>query len=234
MLAQIPLKRIALLGLLVTGAMTVQAATINGSVTFAAQTGGVFGNWSISFSSSDPVLELRSARFTLPAGYGFDTQNGGFGVPASQDFEAGSSLVGTTLTPGTTGGRDGANQLRIDFSGFTADKGPFLYNLDVDEPLQSLEVCQPSPAGDSCNQKNGELTLAAAVVKGAEIQGTSVFLTFGGPGYSNAVVQTDLKEIAELAADGSFAGTAVPVPEPSTYVLMGLGLAGFGLLRRRR
>ena len=211
---------------------TVQAATITGSVSFS---GGVLGRWGIGFTSNDPNLELRNMTIQLPATYGFDTQNGGFGIPASQDFQSANNAANVvSLTPATTAERDGAGQLSVDFDGFTTDSGTYQFLLDVDGMLVPLDSCADGPTGYDCNAVNGQRTLAAAVVEGSKITGTTIFLTFGGPGYEDFTLATDIAKTGDLTGEGLFSTQIILVPEPSTYALMGLGLAGLALLRRRQ
>ncbi|MGJ5816784.1 PEP-CTERM sorting domain-containing protein [Paludibaculum fermentans] len=220
-------------------ASVAQASSINGQVHF---TGGILGAWSVGFSSSDPALELQQLVITLPATYFFDTQAGGFGYLTSQDFQkTGGGATATGLTPNTTASRDGAGALAIVFSGFNAASGAFTFDLDVDGTanLTPLQSCAGKTGFQlvQCNLTNAGITVAnaalateASSVNGSEIGGAQIALTFGGGSSPTTTLHTTLAQTAFFQAQGNFSA----VPEPSSYALMGSGLAGLLWLARRR
>jgi len=217
-------RRLGLAALFFAASACLQGATIGGSVNF---TGGVLGNWSVQFSSSDPLVELQQLTITLPATYAFDTQNGGFGYLLNQDFQqTGGAATVALLTPNTTAGRDGSGNLVIDFSNFTTANGPFTFDLDVDGTCSGLGCILP---------------IGASLVNGSEIAGTSLSITFGGTGFSPVTLFTSLANLGGDNARGTFAGDIdefqqlpAEAPEPATCCLLGLGLTAVALVNRKR
>lgn len=220
----------ALACLLATVAATAQGATINGSVSFL---GGVLGTWSVGFTASDPQIQLQKVVIQLPPTFGFDTQSGGFGLLTSQDFlkvSGGANVTG--LTPANKAGRDGATALSIDFDGFNAAAGTFLFLIDVDGAPPTLATCASGLAGLACQASNAALIVASSTVDGTELAGGTATLIFGGPGYAPESILTTFSRSGALTADAAF--DAVVAPEPSTCAFIGVGLAGLAWLRRRR
>lgn len=226
------IKSLALVCLLTTGAS--HAATINGQVNYV---GGALGTWSVSFTSSDPQVQLQKVVITLPSPFGFDTRAGGFGLLLSQDFlkvTGGAGVTGVAL--GTPATRDGASQVEVTFSGFNSAAGAYTFLLDVDGAAPKLATCSGTFLQiAACNVANGLLITAASTVDASEIAGTTVGFTFGGAGYNPATVPAILSSTGGFLGQGA-QGTldAQVIPEPTTYALMGAGLAALALLRRRR
>lgn len=214
------MKKLGLAALCLFAAVdTTRAASIvSGSVLFDSAPAGIFGGWTINFSSTDPAYKLNSVVISLGGANLFlDTQLPAPGATLWQDFNitGGGAPTGfTSISPGTTAARDGATSYTLNFSNFTSGK-TFSYQLDV----------------DNCNDL---LSLSCSIVNGSEFAGATATFNFGGPdagSFSRTAAFAAVPGGTDFDAQASF---RAEVPEPTTWTLIGSALAGIGLIRRKR
>lgn len=213
---------------LLLGTTGASATSISGSVLYSSETVGAFGSWSIEFSSSNPGTLLQQVTIDLsPTGLYFDSAIGPPGYLLWQDFQpTNGSEVSTGLgavNPGTGGVLDGGTWLELNFANFTPANGPFTFLLDVDG-VANYSGCAGGLLGIPCRLGRN---LDASLVTAEEIAGALVTLNFYVPGSGSAQIITSLGTVGSHTVEGGFA-----TPEPASFVLMGLGLAGFAFVRR--
>ena len=221
--------------LLVSLSGSVSAAVVSGQTVFDSNPGGVFGDWSHSFSVGPLGVNATQIRILLGSSVFFDTAAGGPGFLLSQDV-ATNSAGGTGFTgfSATGAGLDGGTQLVLSFSTFSAGK-TYTHVGDVDEVvvLQSCGGLAPIPAA-LCVANNVAITTDGSLVTGAEFAGGTVEVTLGGPALASPVVLTGIfTATGANVATATWTGAVTLVPEPATMLLCGLGLAALGVRRRR-
>jgi hypothetical protein len=197
-------------------------------VLYSSETVGAFGSWSIDFTSSNPGALLQQVTIDLsPTGLYFDSAFGPPGYLLWQDFQPTNGSDAATglgaVNPGTGGVLDGGTWLELNFSNFTPSSGPFTFVLDVDG-VANYSGCASGLAGIPCRLGRN---LDASLVTAEEIAGALVTLNFHVPGAGSAEIITTLGTAGSHTVEGGFA-----TPEPASFVLMGLGLAGFAFVRR--
>jgi hypothetical protein len=195
--------------------------------------GGANGTFAISLADGSSGPSLASVTIDLAPGLFFDTASGGPGYLTWLDLTplTGGAATGYTgSTPNTAAVRDGATSLTLNFSNFTPGK-TFTFLIDVDQTV-TVPTCPTLTltclASQVAARTNGSIvdlnefagTQAIFQFAGVDIVPTSLPLTFtGGSGLTQAQM---------------FAAIIDAVPEPSTYAMIGTGLAVLGLRLRRR
>jgi len=211
---------------------TLFAASIpvSGSMNFL---GGANGTFAISLADGPTGPSLSSVTINLAPGLFFDTASGGPGYLTWLDLTplTGGAATGYSgSTPNTAAGRDGATSLTLNFTNFTPGK-TFTFLVDVDQTV-TVPSC-PTPtlaclASQVAARTNGSIvdlnefagSQATFHFTGVDIVPISLPLTFTG---GSGLVQAQ-----------AFATIIDAVPEPSTYAMIGAGLAFLGLRLRRR
>lgn len=149
------------------------------------------------------------------------------------------TAIGGSIVPDTgiylqvnTVGNDGLNPsvVTIDFDRDN-DNGTWAVGNSIFVDLQDTEMHVALGAYDQAGN------LIGSVIIFSSLSGTVDFGTLLG---LTALDRVDVIRITDQGGDGYFLDNlafeldAVDTPEPSTFVLMGIGLAAAGLLRRRR
>jgi hypothetical protein len=175
---------------------------------------------------------------------GYTLDNPGVGIGGTPifgfEFNPGLSVIGTTTTPNTT--EDMLLTYTIVPTGTAITSDDLLENAastgsGVGQVSQDLEFCiasDPNNTSGTCRVFPGNPLLVSTVVP----PGLQDNVTFGH--WTSMTVSTDIS-----ASSGTVGSTATisqvqnavdvtaVVPEPTTYMLAGIGLLTFGLLSRR-
>ena len=211
------MKNTKIAALCLFGAVSSASASSSVSGTALYQ-GGVFGDWTIGFTSSDPGFKLNSVNINLaPAGLFLDTTLAPPGATLPAPFVPTSGVVSTgftSITPGTAAAQNGATAYTLNFSSFDSGDS-FGYSVDVD-------------------QCSGVLNVPCSIVTGAEFAGATITFNFGtaSDSYSQTVAFANLLSTGnDFDAAASFRSE---VPEPATWAMLGTALTAIGLLRRKR
>lgn len=202
----------------------LKATSITGSAIFDSDSivPGVFGQWTINYTSTDPAFRLSSVTFNLaPAGLFLDTtfQLISPGALANLDFTpiSGGAATGfSSITPSTDNARDGATSFTLNFNDFNSGES-FRFEMDVDQCSNSLD-----PA----------VSLNCSLVSGAEFAGATATFVFSSINGSYTRTGT----FAEILSTNQpwDASTSVDAPEPATFVMLApMLIAAAARLRRR-
>ncbi len=158
------MKNIKIAALCLFGAVGSASASsvVTGSALYQ---GGVFGDWTIGFTSTDPSFKLNSVNINLaPAGLFLDTTLAAPGATFPAPFVPTSGVASTgftSITPGTAAAQNGATAYTLNFSSFDSGDS-FGYSVDVD-------------------QCSGALNVPCSIVTGAEFTGATISFNFSSP-----------------------------------------------------
>ena len=232
-------------------ASTLTAGTVQVDAT-ASFTGGLLGSWSFQYVSGASDLSLESIEIDLaPTDLAFDAGPGGFGSLSYEDFSPAAGTTLPTSESATGSALDGGQGATFYFDSF-GQGGSFQFGLDVDHPnptLTALKICSGTKVQIAlCNLTNAAITaandaalLGAQTVTSNQMAGATVTFTFGGPAYdTTSFTETFGHVTVQDIINGQTDSTAniddgdVLTPEPGTIAMFGAGLAGLGVLRRRR
>lgn len=165
--------------------------------------------YSVSNSSS-PGINITKFHIDLSStGIQFDTVNGQPGVDNSAPF---SSIGGTNVTTGLfspSSVLDGAKILDLFFNDFNPGE-TYSWYIDVDR-------------GNTI-----------ATVIGNELIGTSVYIDFSDGYRISGLMQADPLSSTAAVFAASHRDQTPNVPEPESIAMIGLGLLGFSLSRKRK
>jgi len=176
----------ALLTVLTTAVLPATATPVTAFVTYDSTPLGIFGDWSIHFTSGDPSVQITEVKITLNSKLFFDSAAGASASPRAtysclRQYRRNAALVGLVGNNAANNPADGGKVLDLHFTNFTVAAGVFNFNLDVDKD-NPLNNCAHLGilATIACNAANVVIATGNSLVSGSDFNGSQVEIFFGG------------------------------------------------------
>ena len=222
----------ALLTVLTTAVLPATATPVTAFVTYDSTPLGIFGDWSIHFTSGDPSVQITEVKITLNSTLFFDSAAGGFGFPTGNIFLPFTSTSGAAALVGLVGNNaannpaDGGKVLDLHFTNFTVAASVFNFSLDVDKD-NPLHNCAHLGilATIVCNAANVVIATDNSLVSGSDFNGSQVEIFFGGgPAVTPTSITSTFSQTGFNQDQANLAANVTVVPEPSSIILLSAAL----------